>query len=70
MNRQLALANAALLSSAVGLKRSFRRHAVIRQSRKPRTNAVRWLAGPHSIFWAKSEIQSADAHYRLLLPLQ
>jgi len=47
-NRQPALANAALLWSAVGLKQSFRHQAVTRQSRKPRTNAV-WVAGPDRI---------------------
>lgn len=50
-NRQLALANAALHSSAVGLKRSFRRPAVTRQA----GNHVRCGLGgwpkPHSIFW-------------------
>src|ERR1017187_2041682 len=50
-NRQLALANAALLSSAVGLKRSFRRHAVIRQGRKPRTRMRSgWLARTAFVF--------------------
>jgi hypothetical protein len=43
---QLALANAALdmASSAVALKRSFRRHAVTSLTRNPRTMRLGWLA--------------------------
>src|ERR1019366_717441 len=57
-NGQLALANVALVAresgSAVGPKRSFRRHAVIRLRRKPRTNAV-GVAGPGRIsIWSKN----------------
>lgn len=59
------MANAALVAresaSAAGPKRSFRRHAVIRQRRKPRKNAAR-VAGLSriSIFWTQSEIQSVS----------
>jgi hypothetical protein len=50
-NRQSALANAALLWSAAGLRQSFRHQAVTRQNRKPRANAV-WVAGPDRICFA------------------
>jgi hypothetical protein len=45
-DQQLALANAALdmASSAVGLKRSFRRHAVTGLSGNPRRMRLGWLA--------------------------
>jgi hypothetical protein len=56
---QLALANAALdmASSAVGLKRSFRRHAVTSLSRDPRTNAAR-VAGPGRIFYFSYQLSA------------
>jgi hypothetical protein len=47
-NRQLALANAALLSGAVGLKQSFRQSA-IRQRQETTYDAAR-VAGPGRIF--------------------
>jgi len=43
-NGQLALANAALLWSAVGLKRSFRRHAVISRAGNHVRMRLGWLA--------------------------
>jgi hypothetical protein len=61
-NRQLALANAALFDlacksgSVAELKRSFRRHAVIRQRGNPRTNAVEggWPSAAFAFLAGKS----------------